>query len=101
MMGQIVAALRRQIAKPFEAEPEAVNCHHNDVTREHHFGENVLVTRKAALQAAKGALGIIRARWAPRALSCAGWAIPRASTAAATVPATCDVAHRGAETGHA
>lgn len=59
MMTNVVAALRGQIAKPFDAELEAVNCHHNYVTRENHFGENVLVTRKGAVRAAKGVLGII------------------------------------------
>jgi tRNA-splicing ligase RtcB len=59
MMGNVIAALRRQIAKPFQAELEAVNCHHNYVTRENHFGENVLVTRKGAVCAAKGVMGII------------------------------------------
>ena len=59
MMTNVIAALRSQIAKPFEAELEAVNCHHNYVTRESHFGENVLVTRKGAVRAAKGVLGII------------------------------------------
>ncbi|NMN88193.1 tRNA-splicing ligase RtcB [Novosphingobium sp. SG916] len=59
MMASVIAALRGQIAKPFEAELEAVNCHHNYVTRENHFGENVLVTRKGAVRAAKGVLGII------------------------------------------
>ena len=59
MMTHALDALRSQIAKPFEAECEAVNCHHNYVTRENHFGENVLVTRKGAVRAAKGTLGII------------------------------------------
>lgn len=59
MMTNVIAALRGQIAKPFEAELEAVNCHHNYVTRENHFAENVLVTRKGAVRAAKGVLGII------------------------------------------
>jgi len=59
MMAHVIDALRSQIAKPFDAECEAVNCHHNYVTREHHFGENVLVTRKGAVRAAKGTLGII------------------------------------------
>jgi tRNA-splicing ligase RtcB len=59
MMSNVIAALRGQIAKPFEAELEAVNCHHNYVTRENHFGENVLITRKGAVRAAKGVLGII------------------------------------------
>ncbi|WP_348636246.1 RtcB family protein [Sphingomonas sp. LaA6.9] len=38
---------------------EAVNCHHNYVTRENHFGANVLVTRKGAVRAAMGVMGII------------------------------------------
>ncbi|MBB5716477.1 RtcB family protein [Sphingomonas aerophila] len=59
MMTNVIAALRGAIAKPFEAELEAVNCHHNYVTRENHFGENVLVTRKGAVRAAKGVMGII------------------------------------------
>jgi len=59
MMTNVVRALRGEIAKPFDAELEAVNCHHNYVTRENHFGENVLVTRKGAVRAAKGVMGII------------------------------------------
>jgi tRNA-splicing ligase RtcB len=59
MMTNVIRALRGQIAKPFDAELEAVNCHHNYVTRENHFGQNVLVTRKGAVRAAKGTMGII------------------------------------------
>ena len=59
MMANVIGALRGRIAKPFDAELEAVNCHHNYVTRENHFGENVLVTRKGAVRAAKGVMGII------------------------------------------
>ena len=59
MMTNVIRALRGQIAKPFDAEMEAVNCHHNYVQRENHFGENVLVTRKGAVRAAKGVMGII------------------------------------------
>jgi tRNA-splicing ligase RtcB len=59
MMANVIQALRGQIAKPFEAELEAINCHHNYVQREHHFGENVLVTRKGAVRAAAGTMGII------------------------------------------
>ena len=36
-----------------------MNCHHNYVAREHHYGEDVLVTRKGAVRAGKGDLGII------------------------------------------
>jgi tRNA-splicing ligase RtcB len=59
MVGHAVDALRGAISKPFEAHLEAVNCHHNYVAREHHFGENVLVTRKGAVRAAAGTMGII------------------------------------------
>jgi tRNA-splicing ligase RtcB len=59
MMIHVIDAIRSQIAKPFDADVEAVNCHHNYVTRENHFGENVLVTRKGAVRAAKGVMGII------------------------------------------
>ncbi len=59
MMQHAVDAARGVIGKPFEAHLEAVNCHHNYVAREHHFGENVLVTRKGAVRAAEGAMGII------------------------------------------
>ena len=44
---------------PFTAEIEAVNCHHNYVAREHHFGADCLVTRKGAVRAGLGDLGII------------------------------------------
>jgi tRNA-splicing ligase RtcB len=59
MMASVVAAARSAIAKPFDAEVAAVNCHHNYVAREHHYGENVFVTRKGAVRAREGDLGII------------------------------------------
>ncbi len=59
MMKHVVEAARKVITKPFEAQAEAVNCHHNYVQREHHFGKDVFVTRKGAVSARKGELGII------------------------------------------
>ncbi|UQY37263.1 RtcB family protein [Pseudomonas fulva] len=59
MMHAVIAAARGVIAKPFEVALEAVNCHHNYVQKERHFGEEVLVTRKGAVSAKKGELGII------------------------------------------
>lgn len=59
MMANVVAAVRQVIGKPFSAEVEAVNCHHNYVQRETHFGADILVTRKGAVSAKKGELGII------------------------------------------
>ena len=60
MMAEVVGALRACAAlPPFEASVEAVNCHHNYVAREHHYGKDVLVTRKGAVRAQQGDLGII------------------------------------------
>lgn len=59
MMVNLIATVRKVIAKPFESHVEAVNCHHNYVQQERHFGQDVLVTRKGALSAQRGELGII------------------------------------------
>ncbi len=59
MMKAVVAAARKVIRKPFEVQAEAVNCHHNYVQRERHFGQEVWVTRKGAVSARQGELGII------------------------------------------
>lgn len=59
MMTNVIRAVRSVMPMSFESHVEAVNCHHNYVSREHHFGENVLVTRKGAVRARRGELGII------------------------------------------
>lgn len=60
MMEAILEALRVSQQLPrFKADLMAVNCHHNYVQREHHFGQDVYVTRKGAVSAAEGELGII------------------------------------------
>ena len=43
----------------FTLDSEAINCHHNYVQRETHFGANVFVTRKGAISAREGELGVI------------------------------------------
>jgi tRNA-splicing ligase RtcB len=43
----------------FGSETERVNCHHNFAAREHHGGKDIWVTRKGAIKADKGDLGII------------------------------------------
>jgi tRNA-splicing ligase RtcB len=58
MMDAVIAAAQATI-RPFERGDIAVNCHHNYVAREHHYGEDVLVTRKGAVRARLGELGII------------------------------------------
>ena len=59
MMTNLIATVRKVIAKPFESHVEAVNCHHNYVQQERHFGEDVFITRKGAVSARKGQMGII------------------------------------------
>jgi len=44
---------------PFDARQAVVNCHHNYVARETHFGKEVYVTRKGAVRARRDDLGII------------------------------------------
>lgn len=58
MMAATLGAMRRTLPE-FAVTDMAVNCHHNYVSRENHFGANVLVTRKGAVRARKGDLGII------------------------------------------
>jgi len=60
MMAAIVkAAGSVQGIPPFRSHLVAVNCHHNYVARERHYGADVLVTRKGAVRAGRGELGII------------------------------------------
>lgn len=60
MMRAVVRALASCTSlPPFELTDSAVNCHHNYVAREHHFGADVFVTRKGAVKAGLGDLGII------------------------------------------
>jgi tRNA-splicing ligase RtcB (3'-phosphate/5'-hydroxy nucleic acid ligase) len=60
MMQATIDALRATGLLPeLTAHLEAVNCHHNYISREHHYGANVIVTRKGAVRARQGELGII------------------------------------------
>ena len=59
MMARTLQAIREVLPIPFTADVEAVNCHHNYISREHHYGKDVWVTRKGAVSAQKGQLGII------------------------------------------
>jgi len=59
MMQEVLEAMKLSIAKPFTITQEAINCHHNYVEKENHFGRNMWVTRKGAIRARAGDLGII------------------------------------------
>ena len=58
MMSRVLAEMRHRLPK-FQLEKMAVNCHHNYVQKETHGGMDLLVTRKGAVSARAGELGII------------------------------------------
>jgi tRNA-splicing ligase RtcB (3'-phosphate/5'-hydroxy nucleic acid ligase) len=58
MMAAVLRVMREQLP-PFQMQKAAINCHHNYVEREAHFGSDVWVTRKGAVKAGAGDLGII------------------------------------------
>jgi len=58
MMRLVVKALQPHLPN-FTMTKEAINCHHNYVEKEHHFGADVYVTRKGAIHAGIDELGII------------------------------------------
>jgi tRNA-splicing ligase RtcB len=60
MMQQVMRGVKRsKLCRKFDVEDEPIDCHHNYVTKEHHFGHDVLVTRKGAVCAREGMRGII------------------------------------------
>ncbi len=58
MMGNVLRVMHEQLPA-FQTDKSAINCHHNYVEREHHYGADVWLTRKGAVKAGKGDLGII------------------------------------------
>ncbi|KZX58073.1 RNA-splicing ligase RtcB [Halioglobus sp. HI00S01] len=58
MFARVVQVLTEELTG-FGVTETAINCHHNYATMENHFGENVWVTRKGAVRAREGDLGII------------------------------------------
>ena len=59
MMLETILNIFRKIFKNFTTDKKAVNCHHNYVQLENHFGQNLWITRKGAVSAMEGELGII------------------------------------------
>lgn len=58
MLDLVLSGMRRHL-QPFTVTQEVVNCHHNYVAKEHHFGVDSWVTRKGAIRAGEGEMGII------------------------------------------
>jgi tRNA-splicing ligase RtcB len=81
MMEQIVNAVRTSgEVRPFVAELKAINCHHNYVARERHYGQNILVTRKGAVRAREGDMGIIPGSMGARSFIVRGKGNPESFT---------------------
>ncbi|MBS9778180.1 MAG: RtcB family protein [Gammaproteobacteria bacterium] len=59
MMARTLKALAENIEKPFTTDEMAVNCHHNYIKKEVHYGNKIWITRKGAVSAQKDELGII------------------------------------------
>lgn len=59
MLHLVVRAMRKAFGERFAMTAEVINCHHNFSSLEEHFGEKVWVTRKGAVQARAGQMGII------------------------------------------
>jgi tRNA-splicing ligase RtcB len=60
MMARLLKVFNKMFNHRQSFKPELmVNCHHNYVALEHHYGEDVFVTRKGAINAAAGTYGII------------------------------------------
>lgn len=59
MLHLLLKVMRKHFGEKFELADSAINCHHNYAQREQHFGESVWLTRKGAVSARKGEMGII------------------------------------------
>ena len=75
MMRLILEAIR-PLLPPFQMTKEAINCHHNYVSRENHFGKDLLITRKGAIRAGHDELGIIPGSMGARSYIVKGKANP-------------------------
>lgn len=59
MLFRVMRALRETLGRDVKLTKDALNCHHNYATVEEHFGSQVWITRKGAVSAREGQLGII------------------------------------------
>lgn len=59
MLRYVYGAVATTLGRDVSETTEIVNCHHNYISKENHYGENVWVTRKGAVRAREGDMGII------------------------------------------
>lgn len=72
MLHSVMKALQKQLGRDIGSTEHAVNCHHNYASRETHFGQEVWVTRKGAVSARAGELGVIPGSMGARSYIVAG-----------------------------
>jgi len=73
MMDRVLKTLRQKGDVPtFTIDKNAINCHHNYVSLENHFGQNVYITRKGAVRARRGDLCIIPGSMGDKSYICEG-----------------------------
>jgi len=82
MLDLVLVGMRRLLPE-FSVLNEVVNCHHNYVAIEHHYGEDVYVTRKGAIRAREGDLGIIPGSMGARSYIVRGKGNPESFTSCA------------------
>jgi tRNA-splicing ligase RtcB len=58
MMDRVIKDFQHWYGEPIQ-ELERINCHHNFTQRENHFGRNVWLSRKGAILASEGTLGLV------------------------------------------
>ncbi|QER38769.1 RtcB family protein [Acinetobacter suaedae] len=75
MMRLILEAIR-PLLPPFQMTKEAINCHHNYISQENHFGETLFITRKGAIRAGQDEFGIIPGSMGARSYIVRGKANP-------------------------
>lgn len=81
MLQRTYEAMQTVIDKPFKLiEEQAINCHHNYVQKETHFGQQIYVTRKGAVSAQVGKMGIIPGSMGERSFIVRGKGHPESFT---------------------
>ncbi len=73
---------RASLGRPVDCDVTAVNCHHNYVAEEHHFGQDVSSPARAPCAPARATSASSRARWGRSPSSCAARATRSPSTPA-------------------
>ena len=78
MMDRLIAEMRSHTSGTDTIELDRINCHHNFTQIEHHFGEDVWVTRKGAIEARQGQKAMIPGSMGTRSYIVSGLEHPMA-----------------------